>query len=303
MSTTRPDPPPPTGLFGQARRDARAILERFDRQKDRTLSVTPEFYELPYEELRLTTADGVVLAAWFVPAPAETARAATMVLLHHHYGGQRAALLPWIELFHRRGLACVAFDARAHAGSPCPPAADSYRQRFHDVRAARAELVRRGARRIVAYAQSQGAAVVAGGLTRAPELCAVIFDSGPAALGVPSVGLLAHDLVARDQRQRALVASLLAAELVRRTRPRGYIAALWPALARLRDRPLLWLHGSADTVIPRALVEPWFRALRPGAAGWRAELLPGARHAQCLQHAPRDVERAVDELLTRLDGA
>ena len=302
MSPASPARPPSTSLLAQGRADTYAILARFDRQKARLLRVAPDFYDLPYQELCVQTADGVALSAWFVPAPAGAARAATMVLLHHHYGGQKAALLPWIELFHRHGLACLAFDARAHAGSPCRPDQDSYQQRFHDVQAMHAELMRRGARRVVAYAQSQGAAVVAGGLAHVPELRAVIFDSGPAALGVPSIGFLAHNLVPREQPHRALVTALVTVELVRRTRPGRYAARLWPALARLRDRPLLWLHGSADTVIPRAWAEPWFRLLGPGAAGWRAVMLPGARHAQCLQHAPADVERAVGELLAQLDG-
>jgi alpha-beta hydrolase superfamily lysophospholipase len=289
-------------ILTRARSDMREILARFDRKKDRALRVSPAFYELEHEPLRLRTADGVELAAWFVPAPAESRQAGTMALLHHHYGGQKAALLPWIELLHRQGLACLAFDARAHAGSPCPPELDSYRQRFHDVQAAHAELLRRGARRVVAYAQSQGAAVVAGGLAREPELAAVIFDSGPAAFGVPSIGFLAHNLVPAEQRQRRLVAAMLTVELVRRTGPGRYAAHLWPALVRLRDRPLLWLHGSADTVIPRGWAEPWFRALRPGATAWQALRLEGAAHAQCLQHAPAEVERAVARFVESLSG-
>jgi alpha-beta hydrolase superfamily lysophospholipase len=281
-------------------RAATEALARFDRRRLRPLGVTPDFYDLPHERLALVTDDGVTLDGWYVPAPAAAERASLGVVMHHHYGGQKAALLPWIELFHRLGAACLAFDARGHAASPCAQAEESYRQRFADVRAAHAELVRLGHRRIVGYGQSQGGAVLIGGLSHASELEALILDSGPAALAMPAMWGMARSLLPDRVPHARLATGAITLELVRRMRPADYALRLWPGLLRMRDRPLLWLHGSADRVIPRPWVEPWFRLLEPRAPRWEAMMVPGADHVQCLQQDEAGVARRVQGLLERL---
>jgi len=283
------------------RRAAAEALARFDRRRLRPLGVTPEFYDLPYQSLVLHTDDGVALDAWYVPAPAgPEASGGLGAVMHHHYGGQKAVLLPWIELLHRLGVACLAFDARGHAGSRCAEDRQSYRQRFADVRAAHAELGRRGHDRILGYGQSQGAAVLIGGLSRAPGLAALILDSGPSAWAVPSIWRMAQSLVPDATPGAGLTAGVIALELVRRIRPADYALHLWPGLLQMCDRPLLWLHGSSDGVIPRRWAEPWYRLLKPRAPRWQAMVVPGAEHVQCLQQGGPAVEQRVRELVEQL---
>lgn len=269
-------------------------LARFDRRKGRPLTVAPDFYDLDFEPVELLTDDKVTLSGWFLPA-ARYRPTDPMVLLHHHYGGQKAALLPWLELLQRLGVPALCFDARDHAGSPCPPGRGSYVARFADVRAAANELLRRGARRIVAYGQSQGGAVVVGGLAHRPELVGVILDSGPSASALLSLWGLARGLPEQEQ---ALVGSAAVfAELYRRMRPASYPLHLWRGLYRLRQRRLLWLHGTEDRIIPAAWARPWFEALRPAGPGWRRMSVAGAQHAECLQTGGPAVAQAVGDLL------
>jgi alpha-beta hydrolase superfamily lysophospholipase len=284
-------------------RAAGEALARFDRRRLKPLAVTPEFYDLPYHGVRLHADDGVELNGWYVPAPAPPAPPGLGAVMHHHYGGQKAALLPWIELLHRLGVACLAFDARGHAGSPCAPGKESYRQRFADVRAAHAELRRRGHDRVLGYGQSQGAAVLVGGLAHVPDLAAVILDSGPAALAVPPIWGMARSLVPESCPTPHRTAGAITVELVRRLRPTDYGLHLWPGLLALRDRPLLWLHGSADRVIPRQWAALWFRLLQPRAQRWQALTVADAEHVQCLQQGGAEVEQCVQRFVAQLHSA
>ena len=275
-------------------RAATEALARFDRRRLKPLGVTPEFYDLPYDSLRLHTDDDVELAAWYVPAPAAAPASALGAVMHHHYGGQKAALLPWIELLHRLGVGCLGFDARGHAGSPCAPGKETYRQRFADVRAAHAELRRRG------HGQSQGAAVLVGALGRERDVAGLILDSGPAALAVPPIWGMARSLVPEASATPTLTAGVITVELVRRLRPSDYAFHLWPGLLALRDRPLLWLHGSADRVIPRRWAALWFRLLQPHAPRWQTLTVAGAEHVQCLQQGGAEVEPCVARFVAQL---
>ncbi|MCA9668779.1 MAG: alpha/beta hydrolase [Myxococcales bacterium] len=268
----------------------------------RTLRVDPAFYDLEFEPLTLRARDGVSLDAWFVPARG-AARGA--VLMHHHYGGQKAAMLPWIELFVDAGLDALAFDGRGHAGSPCSAEQDGYEARFGDVHAAAEALRARGARQIFGYGQSQGAAVVIGALAAeraagARDIAGVIVDSGPAPLAGPSLYWLARTLFddALPRPERALATLFATATLYRRTGPGLYALTLWRALVGLRQTPLLWLHGDSDVVIPHAAARVWFEACAPLSRGrWHKLLVEGAAHVECLQTDEARVAAAVHQLL------
>lgn len=275
-------------------------LERFDRKKERALRVAPDFYDLEFTELTLRTADDVELGGWFVPAKGPPGLADVAVLMHHHFGGQKAALLPWIELFHQLGVSCLAFDARGHGSSPCRWQQESYRQRFADVRAARAELLRRGARRLLLYAQSQGGAVVLGGLADSREIAGVILDSGPALSATASIWGLARTLPAQDTPVPAAAASAISLELLRRTWPSSYALHLWRGLLHVRHQPLLWLYGSADQIIPPAWSQWWFSPMSQLAPRWERLQVEGASHAECLQHGGAQVQRRIARFVGQL---
>jgi len=250
-----------------------------------------------HEDLVLHTDDGVALNAWFVHP--ETPRGdGLMVLMHHHYLGQKATLIPWIHLFWTLGLPTLSFDARGHAASdPSPEGRGSFAKRAADVRAAHAELRRRGATRILGYGQSQGAATLAMGIAGAPDVAGVILDSGPAPeMGTAAWGLAGNmlGLGARDR----LARTILSGRIIPGTEPVRYVPNLWGALWRLRRTPLLWLHGDNDTVIRQSWSAQWFRRLKSDR--WTGVTIPGADHVRTYQTDPAGVTAAVERLLTQL---
>lgn len=81
---------------------------------ERALTVTPAAAGLPYEEVRLTAADGVELGAWFLPA-AEPDRGT--LLFFHGNAGNRGHRLESLKLFHDLGLNLFIIDYRGYGDS------------------------------------------------------------------------------------------------------------------------------------------------------------------------------------------
>lgn len=260
-------------------------------------------WKLPFVPFVATTDDGVRLACWYVEPPAEGRIAGGLVaVLHHHYGGQRATLLPWIDLFFRLGIPTVSFDARGHAASDASPLGrGSFPKRAADVRAAVRAARGFGAERILGFGQSQGAAVMAMGLAGERGVAGLIFDCGPAPDMMSAAWGLAGNLL-EDGGADAATRALLAIRILPGTEPPAYAARLWTALFRLRDTPLLSLHGSEDAVIPERWSDLWFRTIRKANGPWSRVIIPDADHVRTLALAPDRVESAVRTFVDGLRG-
>jgi pimeloyl-ACP methyl ester carboxylesterase len=76
------------------------------------VTTTPGDAGLPFEEVSLTTDDGVRLAAWFVPGD----RTSSVVLLHGA-GSTRSAVVRHAAVLHRNGFGVLLVDARGHGDS------------------------------------------------------------------------------------------------------------------------------------------------------------------------------------------
>ena len=90
---------------------------------------TPEDYGLEYEELSFTTADGVTIKAWFIPADSDK------VIISNHFspanrygfaghlegldfaGGFEVNFLPRYKALHDAGYNVLAYDLRSHGES------------------------------------------------------------------------------------------------------------------------------------------------------------------------------------------
>ncbi len=258
---------------------------------------------LTCEEIRLETEDGVGLSGWYIPEPGDSVGAPRIcAVLHHHYGGQRATVLPWIELFHRLGIASLSFDARGHGASDASPRGHgSFVRRAADVRAACREAKRRGAEGILGFGQSQGAAALVMAISGRNDLVGCILDSGPAPdMGTAAWGL-AGNMLGAAGRGRPWTRALLSTRIVPGTQPVQYLGALWRALYGLRSVPLLWLHGGRDRVIRPQWAALWYRGLRPAADLWKCIEVPTAEHVRCLQTGGESVEQEVAAFVAALD--
>lgn len=131
----------------------------------RELAATPRDAGMPFEDVRLTTDDGVALHGWFVPVP-DTA--ALSVLFLHGNGGNISHRLDKLAVLHRLGAQVLIVDWRGYGRSDGRP---SERGLERDARAAYDHLVgARGVdpRRLVVYGESLGSTHAAWLATEVP---------------------------------------------------------------------------------------------------------------------------------------
>lgn len=134
---------------------------------------TPADHGLPYEDVRLRTADGVALAAWFLPAAGSDAGA---VVFSHGNAGNIAVRLPGASAFLDAGLSVLLYDYRGYGASEGKPSEEGT---YQDAVAAYDWLVeQRGIppQRVVAYGESLGGAVAIE-LARRRPVAAVFAES------------------------------------------------------------------------------------------------------------------------------
>ena len=206
---------------------------------DRTMRGTPARVGLRFEDVRLRTADGVGLGAWWV----EPERARGAVVIAHGNAGNISDRLDTVKLFAGLDLAVLAFDYRGYGSSDGSP---SETGTYRDMEAAVAHLegvrgFERG--RSVYYGESLGGAVALATAVRLP----------PAALVLESTFTSVRAMAAVHY---PFVPGFLA------TRVR------YDSRARVRDLrcPLLVLHGPDDSIVPYRMG----RELYDAAAGPKA---------------------------------
>ncbi|MBN2004765.1 MAG: alpha/beta hydrolase [Anaerolineae bacterium] len=73
------------------------------------LAKTPADYGLPYEEVSVTTADGLKLVGWYIPS-----QNGALVMAQHGYKVNRTDLLPEAEMLYKSGYGVLLMSIRAH---------------------------------------------------------------------------------------------------------------------------------------------------------------------------------------------
>ena len=123
----------------------------------RALTATPADIGLTFEEARITTADGIELYGWYVPA----GTGAPVMLFCHGNAGNISHRLEWLPIFHNMGLAVLLFDYRGYGrsrGAPDEPGT------YRDAQAAWDFLTRSkgvAPARIVIFGESLGGSIAA----------------------------------------------------------------------------------------------------------------------------------------------
>jgi uncharacterized protein len=212
----------------------------------KTIEGTPAALGLAYEDVEVTTEDGVEIHGWLVPGP----RAGTLLYCHGNAGNISHRLDRALLMQSRLRLDVLLFDYRGYGqseGSPDEPGT------YRDARAAYRWLrERQGEERIVIFGESLGSAV-------ALELA---LDAPARALVLESPFTSIPDMA------RAVYPFLPIWPLVR-TRYDNLAK-----VPRLR-MPLLVLHGDRDDVVPFAQGKRVFEAAPEPK---RLFAIPGASH-------------------------
>lgn len=233
-------------LRGLLHRGIRAGLAAPRMPHDRT----PDAFGLPYDSVRIDTANGRRLHAWLIAPAKGGATLAPAVVVIHGWGGNAAMMLPLARPLHEAGFATLFLDARCHGASD----SDSFASlpRFaEDLEHALAWLAARpgiDVARIGLIGHSVGAGAALFAASRRPSVAAVV---SVAAFAHPA-GMMRRWLTAKRIPEWPVGRYVLG--YVQETI--GYrfddIAPVH-TIARVRC-PVLLVHGSDDDVVPLAEV-------------------------------------------------
>lgn len=144
---------------------------------------TPADDGLAYEDVRLTTSDGVELAAWFMPGEAGPAGGA--VVFSHGNAGNIAGRIPGARAFLEAGFAVLLYDYRGYGASTGTPSEEGT---YKDAEAAYDWLVKQRGfdpAGLVSYGESLGGGVAIE-LARRRPVAAVFVENTFTSL--PDVG-------------------------------------------------------------------------------------------------------------------
>jgi hypothetical protein len=122
-----------------------------------TLAATPRDWGLDYQDLVLSTEDGVRLHGWYIPAEGSQ----RVLLFFHGNAGNISHRGESIAIFHRLGLSVLIIDYRGYGRSEGTPSEDGL---YRDARAAWRWITEEQglpAEQIVLFGRSLGGAVAA----------------------------------------------------------------------------------------------------------------------------------------------
>jgi hypothetical protein len=241
----------------------------FPQLPSHPVQATPARIGLAFEPLKLKTADGETLDAWYIPSPG----ARRTLLYLHGNGGNIGHRFDPIGVFHQLGLNVLIFDYRGYGASTGKP---DEAGTYADAEAAWNHLTRvRGAQpgEIVLFGESLGGAIAAWLAARQRPAGLILYAS------LTSVQDMARELF-------PLYPSRL---LVRyRYDTRGSLASI--------ACPLLIMHSAEDEIIPFGHGKALFEAAREPK---HLLVLAGGHNDALL--VSRDVyARGVNEFLARL---
>jgi pimeloyl-ACP methyl ester carboxylesterase len=228
---------------------------------------------IPYEEIVLRSADGVLLLAWYTP-PVDDA----LILVGHGYANVRPVEIH--ALFARHGFGVLSWDFRAHGESQGSLCTVGYDEALDVEAALDYALAQPDVSWVGMWGGSMGGAAALHAASRRPEIRAVVGDS------VPSNARGTLEIVARAPMLRSLVQGVSEREMglgVDDIRPDRWIS-------QMSQRPVLLIQGGEDSKIPLDSAQHLYRA-----AGGYPELWfePNVGHLKMLEDLPKEYEQRV----------
>ena len=261
------------------------ILTRPRNQPNR---IDPLLVSARAEPWSVKTGDGLTLRGWYCP----TARHRQLVVLVHGKGGFWSEMAAIGRDLNRAGYDVLLFDLRGH-GQSDPARLSMGRRERVDLRAVLAWGERQGfpADRIGWLGQSMGASALVMEAAGNPRIRVAVLDSPFGHL--PE--LLDDQLPRYSHLPRWFNPGILtAARYVYGIRTDDLVpirsARAWGG------RPLLLIHGEADTIVP---LDQAVRLARAAGPSCQTVTLPGVDHVQAYDNDPRRYVAAVDSFFQR----
>lgn len=231
----------------------------------------PPDYGLTAEAISFETRDGLILRGWFIPAPG---RAKGTLVFSHGYAGDCSPDLVYVPFLNRAAYNVCLFDFRGHGTSEGDFTSIVHYERG-DLIDAIDFLRRKGISRVGLVGFSMGGAIALATTPLCPEVVAVASDSTFSEL----TAIIRNAAVQRGfPRLGAVLVSRLVVLLASlRVRANLFSADPIRTIAKISPRPVLIMHGEADTAIPVGEAYRLFRAACEPKELW---VVPGAEHRQ-----------------------
>jgi len=231
----------------------------------------------------LIASDGVRLTGWYVPAESGIGPTGATVVLTHGWGTNKSALLDRAAVLHR-DYNLVLFDLRNHGQSYGSQTTQGVLEQL-DLRAVIDWVVaEKGPEAIAVLGVSMGGATAANEVEGDPRVDALILESTHA-----TIANAAEARLEKAGYPLALPGSwaILLGGLVRTGLD---ISSADPvqAVARLGQRPLLLISGSADDTIGKTDAQDLFAGAQEAGVGVTLEVCEGAGHAASLVVCPEE---------------
>ncbi|HET9918675.1 MAG TPA: alpha/beta hydrolase [Ktedonobacteraceae bacterium] len=265
---------------------------------------TPSSLSLSYREVAfLSRGDRILLRGWFIPAilpDGQMSAERTIIVVHGVHANRATPLvLDLSATLARRGFAVLAFDMRGDGeSSPAPLGGGYFEQRdvlgaVDFLRTGRLPYPELGRPRFIGgWGISQGGVALLFAAAQEPALQALVIDSAYASME----SLIKHAFGAASVFLPAtrLITSVLYGIDYYAVRPVDVVAKIAP-------RPLLFIHGADDTIVPPSNMEDLAGAARSAPqAHVQTWLVPHTEHIEAYVTAK---QAYIERMLVFFTGA
>ena len=237
-------------------------------------------YGRAFDTIRIPTADGLTLDAWFIPEPS----AQRTIIVCHGAGANKGNFVGYLGPLVGHGYNVVFFDFRAHGASEGRTTTWGIRERL-DVRAVVDWLKRERpeqARVIVGLGSSQGAMALALAAAEDPRIDAVVLDSP-----FVSARELAHHHARRVPVLGPAAVDWVLLAMSIQTPDDFFTFSAERAVRQLGTRPVMIVHGDEDFGMPASHAQRLYAA----APGPREIWFGPGPHSNIITVAPSDYAR------------
>ncbi len=249
------------------------LIERMYRYEIKTHHITPEEFEIPFEEIHIPSVKDSQLYGWWIPSSPD---APTLILLHG-WGRNLARVMPYIEKLHPLGYNLLAFDARNHGSSSAikHPTVGTFSE---DILTVVDFLVKTGLTSsdnigILGLSIGGGAAINAAGWDDRIK-------------SVVTVGALSHPVAVMNYEfQKRHIPNIIAKAILGYMRLRFRLD--FDKIAPVKNiaqanAAILLIHGDEDETVPLAQGQALEEAGNPALT--RLWIVPGKGHSNCHNH-------------------
>ena len=271
--------------FGFRTREEAHNLVSNPRNTRKIANETPAFRNMPFEEVQVSTADGLRLYGWFIPANGRAT-----VMLVHGYKDSRSSMLGVAEVLHHHGYQVLVASLRGHDLNDGETVSFGLRE-MKDLDAFQEYLrARRGVDpgRIGVFGVSMGGTISIGFTAANPGIRALVSDCAFSSVA-DTVGTSVKFFTGLPEFPFA-PAIVFWTEWELGGKVSDLDAKKW--IAQIAPRPLLLMQGGADEVVSPASGARLFEAAREPKELW---FDADVGHAEFLKKRPAEFEQRVTQ--------